>query len=424
MIAPEGTRQYAGILSISRNGRFVVNSSTNGMPGGAPPTYLYDRLTGAVANLGVTKATAVGDTGVVLAGNTLIAADRKRVLGLPGDAVDMDAAARVVVSQSRTTYTLVNARIFATDVESGRTWQIGPNDRDNYAPRLSTDGQWVLYTSRSGGRPELFFTRIDNTEWRQLTAGGVQAATLSADGSVAWAVTRSGALQHIDTHTGEIYEAIENTPNELSKTGAYVPGSANVITGYSLAGDDPVRLTLNDLEMPLLSVSSTRIAFQIPWEAPVDAGGRLELHGANRTFEISWPVNLSQYGAAVDSVVHDDFRSMVTDGNPAWAGEVVHIYATGLWPVDPPVPTGAAGRAEPLSRTAEDWVFSWNDHKWDPAEILFVGLAPGLTGVYQIDLRMPGTRSSVVLYIHPPVSYTRGSWGWFVKIPMVTMTGN
>src|SRR5207249_3137456 len=49
--------------------------------------------------------------------------------------------------------------------------------------------------------------------------------------------------------------------------------------------------------------------------------------------------------------VHEDWNGMVTTDNPARSGEVLHAYAVGLGPTDPPVEYGAAAPAEePLAR--------------------------------------------------------------------------
>ena len=57
-------------------------------------------------------------------------------------------------------------------------------------------------------------------------------------------------------------------------------------------------------------------------------------------------------------------------------------------------PPAASGHADPLDRLAtvkEPWLFTWD---WAtvsrrPAGVLFVGLAPGFGGLYQLDIRAP-----------------------------------
>src|SRR6516164_346343 len=51
------------------------------------------------------------------------------------------------------------------------------------------------------------------------------------------------------------------------------------------------------------------------------------------------------------SRVHQDFSGPITSDKPARSGEIIHLYASGLGPVTPPVPDGATAPASPLSRT-------------------------------------------------------------------------
>src|SRR6202035_5529023 len=50
-----------------------------------------------------------------------------------------------------------------------------------------------------------------------------------------------------------------------------------------------------------------------------------------------------------DAVFHSGTGIRADDVNPARAGEIVEIYATGLGPTRPEVPLGTPGRASPLA---------------------------------------------------------------------------
>jgi uncharacterized protein (TIGR03437 family) len=72
--------------------------------------------------------------------------------------------------------------------------------------------------------------------------------------------------------------------------------------------------------------------------------------------------------------------------NPARAGDVLVVYATGLGEVNPPVATGAAAPGLPLSRavTLVEAKIGGRD-----AGVQFAGLAPGFVGLYQVNVQVP-----------------------------------
>jgi enamine deaminase RidA (YjgF/YER057c/UK114 family) len=90
---------------------------------------------------------------------------------------------------------------------------------------------------------------------------------------------------------------------------------------------------------------------------------------------------------------HQDFSGPITSNQPAQPGEIIHLYASGLGPVTPPVPDGASAPATPLSRTVSPVTCGALDASGNPIPLplLFAGLAPGLTGLYQLDVQLPAS---------------------------------
>ena len=90
---------------------------------------------------------------------------------------------------------------------------------------------------------------------------------------------------------------------------------------------------------------------------------------------------------------HQDFSGQITSDQPARAGEIIHLYGSGFGPVTPPVPDGVAAPAAPVSRTANPVTCGALDANGNtiPLTVLFAGLAPGITGMYQLDVQLPGT---------------------------------
>lgn len=74
--------------------------------------------------------------------------------------------------------------------------------------------------------------------------------------------------------------------------------------------------------------------------------------------------------------------------NPAVAGSVIQVFATGLGPTTPQVKTGEAAPANPVAVLVPETQLTASIGGL-PAEILFQGLAPGFVGLYQVNLRVP-----------------------------------
>jgi hypothetical protein len=92
---------------------------------------------------------------------------------------------------------------------------------------------------------------------------------------------------------------------------------------------------------------------------------------------------------AFRQVWHQDFRSAPTAKDPAIPGEILVFYMTGLGPVNQPVPPGRPAPLDSLSSTLVPEVCQWDAAEGGPfADVLFAGLAPGQTGVYQLNVRV------------------------------------
>ena len=423
-------RNFAGRIRISRDGRYLVNHDLSGAPGDySRVSKLINLETDSSIDLGADlrrygSAVRVSDEGAVLMdqGWLVRPSGRAQLPNPEGSvAVDMDAQGTIVLAEKS------RASLFAIDVRAGRYWQIGPADRASYGGTMSADGKWVLYISVLGETPQLFFSTIDGQIWRQLTANddGVQRAILSGDGRSALALMRSGALLRIDTSTGAMDEVVGPLPYEVTSRDPAVPGSLNVLKGLGLTGQQGiatgrwpeelggVRLTIADVAMRLYSVSPTEIVFQVPLELAV-AQEPLVIHSPReQVFEPAIAINVFEAAPRRLAVVHEDFGSAVSEDNPAWPGEIVHIYATGLGRVEPAPESGEAARAEPLSRLASGWKFIWMGFSVESAaaEVPFVGLAPGFVGVYQVDLRIP-ERQRYDLYFMDPSGHLGFAFVW------------
>ena len=134
---------------------------------------------------------------------------------------------------------------------------------------------------------------------------------------------------------------------------------------------------------------------------PLSAAGRIELAAADRGLA-SAPVLVTLAPAApavftLDQTGKGQAAALIAGsgqiagelpgatGRRVRRGEIIEIYLTGLGSVENPPPPGAAGPSAPLAWTVATPAVSIGGVE---AEVLFAGLAPGLAGVYQINVRV------------------------------------
>jgi uncharacterized protein (TIGR03437 family) len=158
-------------------------------------------------------------------------------------------------------------------------------------------------------------------------------------------------------------------------------------------------VTLNNVALPLLLTSPTQINAQIP---PGTAAGTYPLvirSIANLAESTSENVTVAKYAPAVfvDStgqlaLFHANGQ-YVNKNNPATRDEPLTMYAAGLGATTGgAVTAGNVSPTSPLAVTASVAVYFGNPGYSQAGVIVdWSGLAPGFIGVYQLNLRIPGT---------------------------------
>ena len=219
------------------------------------------------------------------------------------------------------------------------------------------------------------------------------------------------------------------------------------ITGTTAATGTPLPLTLAGVTVafdgtaaPLLAVADLGGYQQINFQVPVPSASQVvvEQDGVKQSAPVAQnpdaPGDFFQFSGTNYGVFqHATDYSLVTSANPARPGETVIAYATGLSPVTPSVPLGQPAPASPLSHVTQvnyngmdmtgisvdgstpgscgktifncDLGFLLMDYvppgtfgdTTGQLPIPFMGLAPGMVGVYQINFVLPqGLRSGEV----------------------------
>ena len=195
---------------------------------------------------------------------------------------------------------------------------------------------------------------------------------------------------------------------------AAVPGSYNAIVGTFPEGFVP-DLRVGTIPAVILWRSSSEIAIQIPWEVEPDDPGTPNLtpimlgtpeplweqvagSGVYSVAGAFFPIAVAGLRVAYYAL-HGDWSGPITPANPASRGELIHIYGTGYGPVDSKVPTGKPTPSDGPHRISTLCVWKARSEQNETSRtinVAFAGLAPGTTGIYQFDIRIPSDWPSSV----------------------------
>jgi uncharacterized protein (TIGR03437 family) len=194
---------------------------------------------------------------------------------------------------------------------------------------------------------------------------------------------------------------------------AFAPGSLVSIFGRNLGSSanysgstaptfmGGMCVTLNNSPMPLLMTSAGQVNAQIPVNA---ANGRYTMIVRSvdkRAASQQQSITVAKYAPGViadeatkEAMIYHLDGKRVSKSEPAKRDEPLVLFATGLGRTKGGVVTsGAASPAEPLAESDPVQVF-FGDPSYRQAEIIveWSGLVPGLIGIYQVNLRVPGDR--------------------------------
>ncbi|HWF09226.1 MAG TPA: hypothetical protein VG297_12230 [Bryobacteraceae bacterium] len=178
-------------------------------------------------------------------------------------------------------------------------------------------------------------------------------------------------------------------------------------------GINGMSITFNGVPAPMLYASAFTLAAVVPFE--VSAANQADVQvsadgtaSAIQTFNVApaapgiFTGDASGKGQA--AVVNQD-SSLNSDANPAPAGSVISVYATGGGQTDPPDSTGAT--AEGIARLPGPVTATIGGQ---PAQVIYAGHAPGeVAGMLQVNLQVPDGVSGdvpVVLWMGDAESQT------------------
>ncbi len=154
-----------------------------------------------------------------------------------------------------------------------------------------------------------------------------------------------------------------------------------------------VQVAINGIPAPIFYVTPTQLGIQIPTDlsgasatVQVITNGQPSAQRAVSLDAVSPGIfTFSQDGRGARAITHSDqLGTPVSTENPAWPGEVVVIYATGLGQVIPAVPTGMLPNGP--STTISPVTVTIDGIAVTPD---FAGLSGCCVGLNQINVRIP-----------------------------------
>jgi len=186
-------------------------------------------------------------------------------------------------------------------------------------------------------------------------------------------------------------------------SGAFAPGSLITIFGSfpgastasasglplpdALGG---VSVTINGASAPLNFVNATQINTQVPWDAVSGPATAVVTSGGVASSSFPFTIGpaspgIFTYGANLAVAQNHDY-TLNTTSDPAAVGSFVIVYMTGGGAVNATIATGAASPSKPVASVTAPASATIGGQ---PADVLFLGMAPGFVGIVQADIKIP-----------------------------------
>jgi uncharacterized protein (TIGR03437 family) len=280
---------------------------------------------------------------------------------------------------------------------------------------LGRPGRYILLGISNDGHRALLraYVQIGRVAAQVVDVGTGKSTVLSiGEGElpISGALSGSGNTAIIGTNNGRLLRfaidaagSVISTEELLPATPYFNPNSS-LAPGALLDVDSPAagsnhwsgRILLNNLPLPVIRDNGRKRTLQVPWELqPGRATVSIDYPSgsplAQRTTLLvvpqaprSVPRPPGATGTLGGLLIKSDFSGYVTA--PPKAGDIVHLYMSGLGAVRGAVKTGEPAPPNDL-RPLDGYVHCAFTPLTTEAETLFAGLAPGMVGIYQLTLR-------------------------------------
>lgn len=322
----------------------------------------------------------------------------------------------------------VRGEVFEFDPGAGQWTQRAPMPTPRGGIASGVLGGRIVVFGGEGpsGRPEQTYQQVEEYDpatdaWRSLTPmpnprHGFYGATVTAgpDGArihlpaggprAGLTVSRTHDLFFLGPERAPVFAA-DSVLNAASGAALLSAGTAASVFAANLDVTDvaaaelplPTKLAgvevlLNGTAAPLFFVGAGQVNFLIPFGLSGAVEMRIRLLRVESepvTLELQ-PASpgifaLTQAGTGQGAVLIGGTRLVADAGRPAQEGDVLEIYTTGLGAVTEAL---EAGRPAPTDRLAATLARPIVRLGGLAQQVLFAGLAPGLVGVYQVNIRV------------------------------------
>lgn len=274
---------------------------------------------------------------------------------------------------------------------------------------LITSGQIV--TTFSNGDPPLPLQAVDRSSG--IYAGTWTPRSTSAQITVTSRATATGFAAATSVIKGQVAPNSApalNPGGTLNAFGASLgaplgPGSIVQIYGSNLAAQPNTatalplpdalggtKVIIGGKSAPLYFASATQINAQVPidlkpnqqYQILVSANGALSTPDTIQLTDVAPGIATFANGAVIAQ--HLDGSLVLEAKNPAKPGEIVIFYMSGLGVTDNQVGSGEASPGDVLARPTVPLKLTLNGLD---APVQFVGLTPGLVGLFQVNFKVP-----------------------------------
>ena len=211
-----------------------------------------------------------------------------------------------------------------------------------------------------------------------ISSGGiVDAATFSAGGIVPGSYMTIFGSNLSDVTDQAIVPALPPNMDEVSVS-FDVPSAGISVPGY------------------FYYVSGGQLNLQVPWELQGQTSAEVKvIVGESISSLVTVPLasyapEFFQYKLSGNSTSFadalDQRNKLITTSNPAIPGQTIQLFANGLGPVNNQPDSGIPAPSQPLATTTATPTVTVGSQN---ATVTFSGLAPGFTGLYQVNIVVP-----------------------------------